>query len=302
MSTARPSSHPPELDPALFARIKTIQIRTRHLVSSALAGSYESAFRGRGMAFEEVREYQPGDDVRNIDWNVTARMNAPYIKVHREERELTVMLVVDVSASSAFGTRRRLKQELAAEAAAIIALAAVKNNDRVGLIVFSDRVERYIPPSKGRAHVWRVIREILAFQPTARGTDLDGALEFMGKVTRRRAVAFLISDFLDSGFQSNLSVLARRHDLTTISISDPREAALPDVGIIALEDAETGERILVDTSDRRLRAAFAQAGTSHDAAQTDLFRSSGVGRIALSTAESPVDAIVGFFRRREGRR
>ncbi len=282
------------LSPELFARIKAIQIRTRHQVTDVLAGEYESAFKGRGMEFEEVREYQPGDDVRHIDWNVTARMNAPFVKVHREERELTVILLVDVSGSGAFGTTDRWKNEVAAETAAILAYTAVKSHDRVGLVIFTDRIERYIPPKKGTSHVWRVIREILAFEPGRRAsTDLDGALEFLGKVARRRAVVFVVSDFLDEGWQERL-----RHDLTAVTVTDPREVELPDLGLIELEDAETGELILVDTSDKRLRHGFKVLGDEERGQRRDTFRSTGIGQIDVRTDTSTVDAIVRYFRGR----
>ena len=287
------------LSPELFARIKAIQIRTKHMVTDILAGEYESAFKGRGMEFEEVREYQPGDDVRHIDWNVTARMNAPFIKVHREERELTVMLLVDASSSGAFGSQDRLKSEIAAEAAAILAYTAVKSNDRVGLIIFSDRIERYVPAKKGSSHVWRVIREILTFKAERRQTDLDVALEFLGKVTPRRVVTFLISDFLDEDFAHSLRVTGRRHDLTAITVTDPREVELPNVGLIELEDAETGELILIDTRDRNITRGFAVLGRQERRERTDLFRSAGIGEIAIHTNESTVEPIVRFFRGRE---
>ncbi len=220
----------PTLSPELFAKIRGIQIRAQRLVTDLFAGEYESAFKGRGMEFEEVREYQPGDDLRPIDWNVTARMDHPYVKQHREERELTVMLLVDTSASTDFGTAGKLKSEVAAEVAALLAYTAIKSHDRVGLIAFSDQVELYIPPKKGRGHVWRVIRAILTLEPSHRGTDLAAALDYLGRVSRRRAVAFLISDFWDGGFDDRLRVAARRHDLTAIPVLDRREAELPPVG------------------------------------------------------------------------
>ena len=233
------------LSPELFAKIKAIQIRTQRVVNDVFAGEYESAFKGRGMEFEEVREYRPGDDIRHIDWKVTARMGHPFVKVHREERELTVMLVVDVSSSGAFGTGAKLKNEVAAELAALLAYTAIKSNDRVGLVIFSDRIERYIPPKKGSSHVWRVIREILSFRPTRRSTDLAGALEYLSKVVRRRSVVFVISDFLDEGFEERVRISGRRHDVTAISVGDRRERELPAIGILELEDAETGETILI---------------------------------------------------------
>jgi uncharacterized protein (DUF58 family) len=253
------------------------------------------------MEFEEVREYTPGDDVRHIDWNVTARSGAPHVKVHREERELTVMLLVDVSSSGAFGSVGKLKNEIAAEVAAVLAYTAIKSHDRVGLIIFSDHIERYIPPKKGRAHVWRVIREILTFKPSRRGTDLEGAIDYLGKVVRRRAVVFVISDFLDEGYGDRLRVGARRHDITTVTVTDPREVELPPVGLIELEDAETGEVILVDTYDKNTTKGFRVLGAEQRDARSDLFRSADVGEIQVRTDVAYVDPIVRFFRSRERR-
>jgi len=293
------TSNPETLSPELIARIKAIQIHTQHLVSDVLAGEYESAFKGRGMEFEEVREYQPGDDVRHIDWNVTARMNAPFVKVHREERELTVMLLVDASSSGAFGTVKRLKQDVAAEAAALLAYTAVKSNDRVGLIIFSDRIEKYIPPKKGSNHIWRVIRAILNFKPEQRPTDLGCALEFLGKVTPRKAVTFVISDFLDEDYEQALRINAKRHDLTAITVTDPREVELPPIGLIEFEDAETGELILIDTSHGKSTQGFFQQGQKNRKQRKTFFRAAGVGQIDLYTDQSLVEPIVAFFRRRE---
>ena len=290
------------LPPELFAKIKAIQIRTQRLVTDVLAGEYESAFKGRGMEFEEVREYQPGDDVRHIDWNVTARMDHPFVKEHREERELTVMLLVDVSSSGHFGTAEKLKSEVTAEVAAILAYTAIKSSDRVGLIVFSDHIELFIPPKKGRGHVWRVIREILNFRPSRRRTDLEGALEYLGKVAPRRVVAFLLSDFLDEGFSDQLRVAAKRHDLTAVSVADRRESELTRVGLIELQDAETGEILLVDTYDRRLTGDFSALAKADRQRRSELFRSCGMGEIDVWTDEPYIDAIVRYFRARESRR
>jgi uncharacterized protein (DUF58 family) len=299
-------SHPVDLGealtPELFQKIKAIQIRTQRLVTDVLAGEYESAFKGRGMEFEEVREYQPGDDVRHIDWNVTARTGLPHVKVHREERELTVMLLVDVSSSGSFGSGDKLKNEVAAEVAAVLAYTAIKSNDRVGLIIFSDRIERFIPPKKGRAHVWRVIREILSFRPTRRGTDLDGALDYLGRVARRRVVAFLLSDFLDHGFEERLRIAARRHDVTAVTVGDRREAELPRIGLIELEDAESGETLLVDTYDRNTTDGLRVLSRDERDARRNLFRSAGAGEIEVWTDEPYVDTLVRFFRAREKRR
>jgi uncharacterized protein (DUF58 family) len=291
------------LSPELFQKIKAIQIRTQRLVSDAFAGEYESAFRGRGMEFEEVRAYQPGDDIRHIDWNVTARMGSPFVKLHREERELTVMLVVDVSSSGAFGSGTKLKNEVAAEIAALLAYTAIKSNDRVGLIIFSDRIEHFIPPKKGRSHVWRVIRDILTFRAPRRRTDLKGALEYMSRVLRRRVVAFVISDFMDEGYDDMLRISARRHDLTAIVVRDRREEDLPAIGLLELEDAETGETILVDTSDRDLTDGLRLL--SHDEAvqRKHLLRSAGAGEVQIE-ADDPhyVDSLVRYFHARERRR
>jgi uncharacterized protein (DUF58 family) len=293
------------LSPELFQRIKQIQIRTQRVVTDVLAGEYESAFKGRGMEFEQVREYLPGDDVRHIDWNVTARSGAPFVKEHREEREQTVMLLVDLSSSGSFGSGEKSKNEIAAEIAAILAYVAIKSNDRVGLIVFTDRIEHYIPPKKGRAHVWRVIRDILALRVDRRSTDLAGALDFLRKVVRRRAVAFVISDFLTedgAAVPDRLRVTATRHDVTAISIADPREMALVPVGILELEDAETGEIVLIDSRDPSVAASFAKMSTARRRERESLFRGAGIGEIEIRTDEPYVDPIVRFFREREARR
>ncbi len=287
----------------LFQKIKGIQIRTQRLVSDAFAGEYESAFKGRGMEFEEVREYRPGDDVRHIDWKVTARMGGPFVKLHREERELTVMLLVDVSSSGAFGSGTKLKNEVAAEVAALLAYTAIKSNDRVGLIIFSDRIEHYIPPKKGRSHVWRVIRDILTFRVPHRRTDLEGALEYLSRVTPRRVVGFVISDFLDRDFEDRLRIAARRHDLTAITVRDRREVELPRIGLLELEDAESGETLVVDTYDRNVVEGLGLLGAEERAARRRLFRSAGVGEVTVE-ADDPhyVDGLVRYFHARERRR
>ena len=291
------------LSPELFAKIKAIQIRTQRLVNDAFAGEYESAFRGRGMEFEEVREYQPGDDIRHIDWKVTARMGLPFVKLHREERELTVMLLVDVSSSGAFGSGTKLKNEVAAEIAALLAYTAIKSNDRVGLIIFSDRIEHFIPPKKGRSHVWRVIRDILTFRTQRRRTDLKQALEYMSKILPRRVVAFVISDFLDEGYEDLIRLSAKRHDFTSVVVSDRRESDLPRIGLLELEDAETGETILVDTSDRNLTEGLRLLRREDREQQTRLFRSAGAGEVQIR-ADDPhyVDSLIRYFHRREKRR
>ncbi len=291
------------LPPELFQKIKSIQIRTQRTVNDVFAGEYESAFKGRGMEFEQVREYHPGDDIRHIEWNVTARMSAPFVKEHREERELTVMLVVDVSSSGAFGSVEKLKNEVAAEIAALLAYTAIKSNDRVGLIIFSDRIEHFIPPKKGRSHVWRVIRDILTFRPMLRTTDLVGALEYLNKVTRRRSVTFVISDFLDSDFVDQFRVTARRHDVTAIAVGDRREEGLPRIGLIELEDAETGESILIDTYDRNVTDGFSVLSEDDRSRLTELFRAAGAGEVRIRADDrSYVDALISYFHAREKRR
>ena len=300
-------SHPPDLaealSPELFAKIKAIQIRTQRLVNDAFAGEYESAFRGRGMEFEEVREYQPGDDIRHIDWKVTARMGLPFVKLHREERELTVMLLVDVSSSGAFGSGTKLKNEVAAEIAALLAYTAIKSNDRVGLIIFSDRIEHFIPPKKGRSHVWRVIRDILTFRTARRKTDLKQALEYMSKILPRRVVAFVISDFLDEGYEDLIRLSAKRHDVTAVVVSDRRESELPRIGLLELEDAETGETLVVDTSDRNVTAGLRLLRAEDRDLQSHLFRSAGAGEVHVR-ADDPhyVDSLIRYFHMRERRR
>jgi len=291
------------LAPELFERIKSIQIRTQRTVDEVFAGEYESAFRGHGMEFEEVREYRPGDDIRHIEWNVTARMGLPFVKVHREERELTVMLLVDVSSSGTFGSETKTKNEVAAEVAALLAYTAIKSNDRVGLIIFSDQIERYIPPKKGRAHVWRVIRDILTHRPQRSGTDLQAALEYLGQVARRRVVGFLISDFLDQGWTDGLRIAGRRHDLTAVTITDRRETELPPIGILELEDAETGETLLLDTRDPAVVSGLERLAHEERRQRSDAFRSAGVGEVEIHASDaSYVDTLVRYFHQRERRR
>jgi len=291
----------PILKEELLSKIKGIQIHARHLVNDVFVGHYESAFKGRGMAFEEVREYQPGDDVRTIDWNVTARINRPFVKLFRDERELTVIFLVDVSASSHFGTVSKFKNEVAAEIAALLAYAALRNNDKVGLIIFSDRVEHYLPPKKGKGHIWRVIREILTYKSISKKTDFDAPLNFLNQVLNRRSVAFLLSDFQGSGFELKLRSTAKHHDLVAMSISDPRELALPNVGFIEFEDAETGEYVLVDTRQKKNLKEFSSSAEKELSERKRFFRSAGIDYIEFMTSEPYIDPIVRFFRMREKR-
>ena len=285
----------------VLKKIRRIEIRTKRLVNDVFSGEYQSVFKGRGMEFSEVREYLPGDDVRSIDWNVTARMGHPYVKKFDEERELTIMFLVDGSASGAFGTVSRFKSELAAELCALLAFSATRNNDRVGLITFTDRIEKVVPPKKGRVHVLRVVREVLYFQPEGKGTDIPGALDYLSNVVRRHAIVFLVSDFLTTGYERSLAVANRRYDLIAIRISDPRESEIPRLGLVEFEDPETGERLAVDTSDRRFAERFREE-LARDAAERErLFARLGVDSIPVSTDRPYVEPLETFFRRRAKR-
>jgi uncharacterized protein (DUF58 family) len=285
----------------LAKKIRFIQIYTSKAVNDVLAGEYHSVFKGRGMEFDEVREYAPGDDIRTIDWNVTARTGQPYVKRYVEERELTVLFVVDLSASGSFGTKRQLKNEVAAELCALLAFSAIKNNDKVGLIVFTDEIELYIPPKKGVSHVLRVIRDLLNFEPRRSRTDIKQALDFMGRVTPRRAVVFLVSDFQATGYEKRLRVASRRHDLIAVALKDPRESTLPVAGLIELEDAETGERTLVDTSSAAVRRRYEALARERDDKRAASFRSMAIDQIPVVTGEDYVRDLVKFFRIRERR-
>ncbi len=285
----------------ILKKIRRIELRTRHLVNSVFAGQYHSVFKGRGMNFEEVREYAPGDEIRAIDWNVTARMNAPYIKKFTEERELTVMLLVDVSASGVFGSVDLSKRELAAEVASILAFSAINNNDKVGLILFSEEVELFIPPKKGRLHTLRLIREMLYFEPKGRKTNIAGALDYLNRIMSRRCVVFAISDFMAPDFTKALTVTSRRHDLVAMPVIDPGEGEIPDVGIVTLEDAETGEQIDVDTSSRAVREGLAELNEERLRTLERLLRSRRVDIVRLATDEDYLVALRTFFDQRERR-
>ncbi|MFL6543963.1 MAG: DUF58 domain-containing protein [Candidatus Udaeobacter sp.] len=287
--------------PEILKKIRTLEIRTRGLVETAFAGDYHSVFKGRGMNFEDVREYQPGDEIRAIDWNVTARMGTAFVKKFTEERELTVMLVVDVSASGNFGSTTQSKRELAAEVACLLAFSAIRNNDKVGLILFTDRVELFIPPKKGRSHTLRLIREILFFQPQGRGTDPALALDYLNKIVTRRAVVFFISDFQTPDFSRALAVSGQRHDLVAIHIHDEREKLLPNIGIIMLEDAETGEQLEINTSERGTRTRFAQLADERAAELARILRRNNIDAISLKTNEDYLPALRSFFKQRERR-
>lgn len=285
----------------LAKKIRYIQIYTSKAVNDSLAGEYESVFKGRGMEFDEVREYQIGDEIRSIDWNVTARMGEPYVKRYVEERELTVIFLVDLSASGAFGSTRQIKNEVAAELCALLAFSAIKNNDKVGLIVFTDHVEMFIPPAKGTTHVLRLIRELLGFTPRQTSTDIATGIEYLGKVTNKKSVVFLVSDFQGEGYEQQLRVLSKRHDLIAVSITDPREVKMPNVGLIELEDAETGELILIDTGSLKVRNQYEKLGAARKGRLRDMFRSIDVDQIEIYTDRDYVKDLVRFFRTRERR-
>lgn len=291
----------------ILKKVQQIQIRTSHLVTDVLAGEYVSVFKGHGMEFEEVREYQPGDEIKTIDWNVTARMGHPYIKRFVEERELTVMLLVDISGSGDFGSVNHFKKEIAAELCAFLAFSAIRNNDKVGLITFTDKIEKFVPPKKGKKHALRVIRELLYSETDPvemqrrRQTNINAALEYLTKVTARRTVTFLVSDFIASGFEKSLRVANKKHDIIAITITDPRELELPDIGFIEVEDAETGEILLVDTGDKNTRQSFYAMNNKKIDERKRLFRSMDVDEIIIKTDESYVEPIMKFFRLREKR-
>ena len=300
----------------LIKKIRKIEIYTTRLVNDQLAGQYQSVFKGRGMAFDEVRQYQPGDDIRLIDWNVSARMNDVYVKRFVEEREMTVMLLVDMSASSLFGTSQQIKREMAAEMAAVVAFSAIKNNDRVGLIIFTDQVEKFVPPKKGKKHVLRVVSEILTYKPESRLTDLAEGLKFLGKVTKRRSVVFLLSDFIcpppegeepdpkrhaiPSSLEHALRVSARKHDLIPVTITDPMEEELPSMGLINLEDLETGEQLIFDSSGPEARAYASYMVKGREARQR-LFRKLKMDHMMVRTDKPYLGALVEFFKARERR-
>ena len=285
----------------ILKQVRRIEISTRGLVNEVFSGEYHSVFKGRGMNFAEVREYQYGDDIRSIDWNVTARSGTPFVKVFEEERELTMMLVVDVSASGAFGTRERFKGEVAVELCALLAFSATKNNDKVGLIIFSDRIEKFVPPRKGRRHVLRVLRELLYHRPEGRGTDVAGALEYLSHVQRKKAVTFLVSDFQDEGFERALAVAGRRHDMIAVRLADQRERHLPALGFVEFEDPESGERVTVDTSDEAFRGRFEDRVRRRREELDRTLRRGKVDVIDVETGGAYVKALMRFFRERARR-
>jgi uncharacterized protein (DUF58 family) len=286
----------------LAKKIRYIEIYTSRAVNDTLAGEYESVFKGRGMEFEEVREYSPGDEIRTIDWNVTARMGHPYVKRFVEERELTIFFLVDLSASGTFGSIEKTKNEVAAELCALLSFSAVKNNDKVGLILFTDTIEMFIPMKKGVSHVLRLIRELLNFRPRKVRTNISEALDYLGRVTHKKCVVFLISDFWGMGFEKSLRIMSKRHDLIAVSITDPREVHMPDVGLVELEDAESGERVIIDAGSEVVRREFEALGLARMARLRDLFRSMDIDHTEIVTGRDYVRELVRFFKSRERRR
>lgn len=285
----------------LAKKVRYIQIQTNRAVNDVLAGEYLSAFKGAGMEFEEVREYQPGDEVRSIDWNVTARQGRPYVKRFHEERELTVMFAVDMSGSGQFGSTNQTKNELSAELCALLSFSAVKSNDKVGMLLFTDKIERFIPPAKGVSHALRLIREVLAYEPKGTGTDITAALDYLGRVIRKRCVVFMISDFQGEGFKRQLGVLSKRHDVIAVSVGDKLELSLPDVGLLELEDLETGELATIDTGSKSVRRAYSLLGAERARQLQTMFRSLDVDQIDLQTGDDYAKKLVRFFRNRERR-
>ncbi|MFT3885841.1 MAG: DUF58 domain-containing protein [Flavobacteriales bacterium] len=283
----------------LLKKVRTIELKTRGLSNHIFSGEYHSAFKGRGMAFSEVREYVPGDEVRTIDWNVTARLGHPYVKIFDEERELSVMLVADVSGSGDFGTEGQLKRELITEACATIAFSAIQNNDKVGLILFSDRIELFIPPKKGRGHILRIVRELLEFRPRNKGTDVAGALKYLNSVIKKRSIAFLISDLMDEGYDDALKIANRRHDLVVLRTTDPRETELPGMGLVQFADPETGETRWVDTASKRVREFYRTQALKHQARTRDALRRAGVDHAVIGTREGYVRPLMNLFRQRD---
>ncbi len=287
---------------ALLKKVRQIEIKTKGLSNHLFAGEYHTAFKGTGMAFSEVREYQSGDDLRSIDWNVTARYNAPFIKVFEEEREMTVMLIIDVSASGEFGTNVQFKKELSTEIAAILAFSAIKNNDKVGVIFFSSQVEKFIPPKKGKKHILRIIREILAFKPEKKQTDISCALEYFNLVIRKRSICFILSDFISKKYEKPFKVAKKRHDIIGLKIYDERENVLPNVGLIPLKDAETEQISVIDTSSKRIRANFENNRKKQNKDIAMFFQKNGVDLIELSTGNDYIKPLINFFKKRSSRK
>ncbi len=286
----------------IFKKVRKIEIKTRGLSHHIFSGEYHSVFKGRGMSFSEVREYQYGDDIRNIDWNVTARFNHPYIKIFEEERELTVMLLIDVSGSNTFGTQKQLKEELVTEIAAVLSFSAIQNNDKVGVIFFSDKIEKFIPPKKGTSHILRIIRELLDFKPESNGTNIAEALRYLTNAIKKRSIAFLISDFMDEGFEKAVQIANHKHDLIAIRVTDKVETQIPNVGLVRMKDAETGRMRWIDTGSKAVRRAFEDWSTKKRLELDILFNRLGVDMAKVYTGEDYVRPLMNLFRKREARR
>ena len=284
----------------LIKKVRKIEIKSRGLSTQIFSGEYHSKFKGRGMAFSEVREYQPGDDIRTIDWNVTARFSHPFVKVFEEEREMTVMLLVDVSASEKFGTKKQLKQDLLTELCAVLALSAMQNNDKIGVIFFSDKIEKFVSPQKGRTHVLRIIRELIEFKPTNKGTDIAYALRYFNNMIKKRCTAFLISDFIDQGFEDALKIACRKHDLVAIRLYDEREMELPKVGLINVMDSETGKTVWVDSNNEEFRKYFMSEARKREENLLTSFRKNGVDHTSIATNQNYVKPLIDLFKRRGG--
>jgi len=297
----RTPEKPMGVPPEILRQVKLIELRTRGLVNSVFTGEYRSVFKGQGMEFSEVREYQPGDEVRSIDWNVTARMSRPFVKRYIEERELTVMLVVDLSGSERFGTVRRFKSELASELAAVLAMSAVRNNDRVGVLLFTDRIEHVVPPRKGRRHVLRIIRDLLAFEPVGTGTDMVRAIDYVARMLNEHAIVFIVSDFLEEDISHPLKLLAQRHDVVAVTVEDPSERDLPNIGIARLVDPETGDTFEVDTSSPRVRTAYTDRVMAEREERKHLLRRLAIDEVPVHTEGGVVEPLLRFFRTRETR-
>ncbi|TVR41133.1 MAG: DUF58 domain-containing protein [Cryomorphaceae bacterium] len=283
---------------ALLKKVRRIELKTRGLSNQIFSGEYHSAFKGRGMAFSEVREYVTGDEIRTIDWNVTARLNHPYVKVFEEERELTVIILVDISGSDSFGTGRQLKKSQITEICAVLAFSAIQNNDKIGVIFFSDQVEKFIPPKKGKSHILRIIRELIEFEPEHRQTNIDQALRYLINGVKKRSIAFLISDFMDDGYEKALKIANKKHDLVALRVYDPREQELPDMGLVPFRDAETGQLEWINTSSKKVRTAYKSKALEHESKVQDLFRRSGVDHVSIAADENYIRPLMTLFKRR----
>ena len=286
----------------LLKKVRQIEIKTRGLSNHIFAGEYNTAFKGKGMAFSEVRDYQNGDDVRSIDWNVTARYNSPFVKVFEEEREMTVMLIIDVSGSNNFGSNKNFKKELATEIGAVLAFSAIKNNDKVGVIFFSDIIEKFIPPKKGKKHILRIIREIISFKPSSKKTDLSVALEYFNSVISRRSICFILSDFISTSFKKPLKIASRKHDVVALKLIDKREEIIPNIGLVPIEDAESGKKIIIDTSSKFFISKLLEEKNKRNNKLKSLMNESSVDLINLYTGEDYVKPLINFFKKRSSKR